>query len=149
MGKKLMSSNMMTTMAALTAHFQSLKQQGWEVDDSAIQAQSKAMQSYGRGGTAPGGTPFGPGSSGELVWKARKSDSDPWTEYIWTMYMPDPRTLPSPPNPSNVFDMLWIVPKNDAALEIHNQLGLPLPPNFKLGDPGFFGNPSGTTPAQK
>lgn len=106
----------------IQAHFEDLKSQGWEVDDS------QSGQPSGYGGSAQAGTP--------MIWRARENPDDEWTEYVWEFGPADPDAFEEAESGEAAdFSALmnWIViPRTEAALEVHEELDLPLPDDFEL-----------------
>jgi hypothetical protein len=130
-GTAVMNSSYMQGLTAIANYFENLKEQGWEVDDSQVRAMANAYRQPG--GYQPGQAPPG---GGEFVWKARQNADSDWIEYKWTISIAPEFTDGPPPNfnMSKMMDMFMLVPTNQAAMDVHTQLGLPLPPGFKLDD---------------
>lgn len=105
-------------------YFNDLEDQGWEVDSS----QSEQPQGYGASID----------SEKPMIWRARESEDDEWITYVWT-FGTDPAVIErlgesEEPNWSD-FGALFnfqLIPRTEAALEVHEELGLPLPDDFEL-----------------
>ena len=106
----------------IQAHFEDLKSQGWEVDDS------QSNQGGGYGGNVESGTP--------MIWRARETPDDEWIDYVWEFGPADPEAFEDAESGEDVnFSALmnWtLLPRTEAALEVHEELGLSLPDDFEL-----------------
>ncbi len=86
-----------------------------------------------------------------LVWRVREAGDSNWTEYKWELYSMKSSTLAelrSRGIPTNNWWTDWaesygyihneiraiLLPSNEEALEIHIELGLPLPEDFSVDD---------------
>jgi hypothetical protein len=122
-------------VSKISKHFEDLKAQGWEVDDS------QSNQPSGYGSNVEADVP--------MIWRARENPDDEWTEYVWELSMPNVENLEGKDSSdmdwsdfANMFEM-QLVPRTEAALEVHRELGLDLPDDFVLepwaGDGGGNG----------
>lgn len=106
----------------IQAHFEDLRSQGWEVDDS------QSNQGGGYGGNVEAGTP--------MIWRARENPDDEWIVYVWEFGPADPEAfenLEDEEMPDWSALMNWtLLPRTEAALEVHEELNLPLPDDFEL-----------------
>jgi len=103
-------------------HFKQLEEQGWEVD------WSQSGQSRGYGAEVEAGQP--------MIWRARENPDDEWIVYVWELRPEDPEALEKL-GEEGEFDLSalggWnLVPRTEAALEVHEELELPLPDDFEL-----------------
>jgi hypothetical protein len=111
----------------ISGHFEDLKDEGWEVDDSG------ANQPSGYGAEVEAGVP--------MTWLAREDPDDEWIEYTWVMVMPGLEEMEEmdeedEPSFSEVMGMLEfiLIPVTEEALEVHRELGLELPDDFDIDD---------------
>jgi hypothetical protein len=110
-------------VAKISSYFDDLESKGWEVDDS------QSNQPSGYGSNVEAGTP--------MVWRARENRNDEWTDYVWELGPADPEAFRSLEEDGNMDNfkaaMNWVlIPRTEAALDVHEELGLPLPDNFEL-----------------
>jgi hypothetical protein len=114
----------MGNVAKIQAHFDDLEAQGWDVDSS------QSNQGAGYGSNVESGVP--------MIWRAREHADDEWTEYVWELAPIDPATGEIAQNFENMgwsqmMNLTWfLVPRTEAALEVQEELELPLPENFEL-----------------
>jgi len=106
----------------ISAYFDAKKAQGWEVDDS----QSNQPQGYGAQVQA-----------GQLMtWRARENRDDDWTIYTWELRMANEdaaQKMNEGQTPDWREFLNWIlVPRTQAAMDVHEELKLPLPDGFTL-----------------
>jgi hypothetical protein len=106
-------------------HFTNLMSQGWDVD---------ASRAYASTYTPPpsSGPPQTPPSSAmqTIIYRARETQKDDWTTYVWELGPTNPNAFLNP-SPTAMLD--WgLVPRNQASLDLQNQLGIALPGNFTL-----------------
>jgi hypothetical protein len=100
----------------IQTYFTNLESQGWEVDDS------ESNQPSGYGVNV---------ETGQLmIWKARENPDDEWTYYVWEFGPVNPNAL----NEGDIWAMfdLQLLPRTEAALDVHRELNLPLPDGFEL-----------------
>jgi len=109
-------------VAKIQAHFTKLENEGWEVDDS------ESNQPEGFGAKVESDT--------LMTWRARENRDDEWTVYTWEMRLADENAQRSMEEGdfSNWQALKnWIlVPRTQAALDVHRELNLPLPDGFEL-----------------
>jgi hypothetical protein len=108
----------------ISAYFKEKKNAGWEVDDS------ESNQPEGRGFNAEADVP--------MTWRARQNPDDDWTVYTWEMQPADDQAMQKlqPGDWKAAFGEWFVVPRTQAALDVHHELNLPLPPNFELQPTG-------------
>jgi hypothetical protein len=108
----------------INGYFEDLQNDGWEVDSS------QSNQPSGFGAEVEAGTP--------MIWRARETSDDEWIDYVWTF---GPRTGAAgngeDQGGTGQIDFMAmmdfeLVPRTEAALEVHQELGLPLPDDFEL-----------------
>jgi len=76
-----------------------------------------------------------------LVWRIRRHSNEEWAEYVWELHAVSPETLEVLAQRGLPTDGWWgnwtsiLLPANEAALRIHEELAvwLPLPAGFSLG----------------
>lgn len=119
--------------AKIQAHFTKLESEGWEVDDS------QSNQPEGFGAKVE--------SDQLMTWRARENRDDEWTIYTWEMRLADEsaqRNLEEGDLSNWQALRNWaLVPRTQAALDVHEELNLPLPDGFELeplDDEGSSGN---------
>ncbi|MCX6645014.1 MAG: hypothetical protein NTY09_01445 [bacterium] len=113
-------------VSKISTYFEDLKTKGWEVDDS------QSNQPSGYGANVESETP--------MIWKARENPEDDWTLYVWTLSADTEamnRLGEGKGNQFNWSDLqammnFTLTPRTEAALEVHRELGLPLPDDFEL-----------------
>jgi len=105
----------LASTAKIQAHFRDLESRGWEVDDS----ESKQPEGYG--------TEVQIGDI--MIWRAREKPEDEWTYYVWEAAVPELEEADE--DVTKLLDFM-LLPRTQAALEVHRELKLPLPENFEL-----------------
>ncbi|HEX9743855.1 MAG TPA: hypothetical protein VGB30_00355 [bacterium] len=106
-------------IAKVTLYFEDLKDKGWDVDDT------MSNQPSGMGFEAEAGVP--------MTWRARESSGDDWTEYTWMIVFGEGETDFETMDWQD-FKNATFVPVTEAALEVHNELDLPLPDWYDISD---------------
>lgn len=98
-------------LARIQKHFETLEEQGWEVEhpDSVKQGDFGAQ--------------LEPGES--ITWRARENRDDDWTIYTW-------RTELGRGEGWETILGVSIIPITEAALDVHRELGLSLPEAYEL-----------------
>lgn len=110
----------------INTYFEDLEDEGWDVDFS------DSNQPSGYGASVDDETP--------MIWRARESGDDEWIEYVWTFGLDEGalEELESMDEDDFDFSMLGealkftLLPRTEAALEVHEELGIPLPDDFEL-----------------
>jgi len=111
-------------VSEIQGYFEDLKAEGWEVDDS------QANQQSGYGSNVETDVP--------MIWRARESEDDDWTEYVWVLSMPNAEELENMDGEDFDFSDLGglmemvLLPRTEAAVEVHEELGFDLPDDFEL-----------------
>jgi len=107
-------------ISKISAYFDEKKNAGWEVDDSES--------------NQPEGAGFKTESDVLMTWRARENPDDDWTVYTWEMRPVDEQAMQKVEqgNWQAILGEWIVVPRTQAALDVHHELNLPLPPNFEL-----------------
>ncbi len=105
----------LASTAKIKTYFTGLESQGWEVDDS------ESRQPEGYGAEVEIGD--------IMIWRAREKPEDEWTYYVWEAAIPEVEKADE--DVTKLLDFM-LLPRTQAALDVHHELKLPLPENFEL-----------------